>query len=159
MIMWHHSSLTGWQRRFIERRSCVTQLVLTYHHWAKCLDQGRQTNVVFLDFAKAFDRVPRDILLQKCLNFGIGSSLLNWCVIINGQHSSWSSVTSGVPQGSILGPIFFLLYLSVIFLPSSVLVIPLPFKLTSVKLRGQLTILMIMHCYKKTLTIFGLGAN
>ena len=72
---------------------------------------GRQTDVVFLDFAKAFDRVPHDILLQKLFNFGISGFLLNCCanyfpdryqrVVIDDQHSSWSDVTSRVPQGFI----------------------------------------------------------
>ena len=72
---------------------------------------GRQTDVVFLDFAKAFDRVPDDILLQKLFNLGMSGFLLNWCanylsdryqrVVIDDQHSSWSNVTSRIPQGFI----------------------------------------------------------
>lgn len=57
-------------------RSCVTQLVLSHHHWSKALDDGLQVDVVFLDFAKAFDRVSHDILLQKLGNFGISGTLL-----------------------------------------------------------------------------------
>ena len=72
---------------------------------------GGQTDVVFLDFARAFDRVPHDILLQKLFNFGMSGFLLNWCadyfsdgyqrIVIGDQHSSRSDVTSRVPQGFI----------------------------------------------------------
>ena len=57
--------LTEWQHAYIKGRSCVTQLVLTHHHWAKALDDGCQVDVAFLDFSKAFDTV-------SCL-------LLRWC--------------------------------------------------------------------------------
>ena len=74
-------------------------------------------NVAFLDFAKAFDRVSRVILLEKLCNSGICGSLLNWCkdyltereqrVVVEGQSSTLSAFPSGVPQGSLLGPLFF----------------------------------------------------
>ena len=114
--------LTDWQHGFIRGRSCATQLVLTHHHWTKALDDGLQVDVVFLDFAKAFDRVSHDILLQKLCNFGISGSLLNWCkdyltnreqrVVIEGLSSSWTVIPSGVPQGSLLGPLFFVIFIS-----------------------------------------------
>ena len=72
---------------------------------------------MFLDFAKAFDRVSHDILLHKLCNFGISGTLLNWCkdcltnreqrVVIDGKSSTWSVIPSGVPQGSLLGRLFF----------------------------------------------------
>ena len=79
-------------------------------------------DVVFLDFAKAFDCVSHVILLQKLCNFGISGSLLIWCkdyltdreqrVVIEGQSSTWSVIPSGVPQGSLLGPLFFVFFVS-----------------------------------------------
>ena len=70
--------LTKWQHALMRGCSCTTQLVLSHHQWSKALDEGRQVDVVFLDFAKAFDRVVHDVLLQKLCNFGISGALLNW---------------------------------------------------------------------------------
>ena len=115
--------LSEWQHGFIKGRSCTTQLALTCHQWAKASDEGRQIDVAFfLIFVKAFDRVPHNILSQKICNFGISGSLLSWCadylsnrrqrVVIDGAYSPWSVVSSGVPQVSILVPIFFVIFIS-----------------------------------------------
>ena len=71
--------LTDWQHGFVKGRSCTTQLVFTHHMWSKALDAGLQVDAVFLDFAKAFDRVHHKILLHKLCNFGVSGSLLAWC--------------------------------------------------------------------------------
>ena len=99
-----------------------TQLLSTVDDWAKSLDKGKSTHAIFLDFAKAFDSVPHRRLLIKLENVGIRGKLLKWIeafltnryqrVLLDGQASNWERVTSGVPQGSILGPLLFLLYVN-----------------------------------------------
>ena len=63
--------LTDWKLRFVRGRSCATQLVLSHHQWSKTLDEGKQMDVVCLDFEKAFDRVAHNTLLNNWCDFGI----------------------------------------------------------------------------------------
>ena len=89
--------------------------------WQKNLDNNLQTDVIFLDFAKAFDKVDHFCLLQKLDHYGIRGNLLSWLenfltqrtqrVTIEGHYSSTTNVTSGVPQGSVLAPQCPLLFL------------------------------------------------
>ena len=86
----------------------------------KLVDDGSPVDVVYLDFQKAFDKVPHQRLLLKLKAHGIGNYVINWIekwlthrrqrVIVDGEISNWKSVLSGVPQGSVLGPILFLIY-------------------------------------------------
>ena len=113
--------LSNAQFGFRPRISCTSQLIHLFHTWAKSFDERKSTDVIFLDFEKAFDSVPHNPLLVKLKNYGIKGQLL-WLsdflsrmlqrVIIEGSQSDWARVSSGVPQGSILGPFLFLLYVN-----------------------------------------------
>ena len=109
------SSLSNLQHGFRKRRSCVTQLLGVLHDVGKALNSGQEADVIYLDFSKAFDSVSHKNLLLKLKQHGISGSLLSWFahylnerrqrVALKGVSSSFLNVTSGVPHGSVLGPL------------------------------------------------------
>ena len=123
-IVWSVISpyITQWQYGLLPCRSTMSQLTQVVHQFARALEMRRQVDVIYFDFSKAFDQVLHKKLLfmLKCL--GIKGSLLAWFrsylsgrrhkVVIDNLASDFLPVISGVPQGSLLGPLLFLIYIN-----------------------------------------------
>ena len=117
-----HHVLVNYQHGFRRGHSYESQPITIVEHLVRNLDHGKQTDLLLLDFSKAFDTVPHKRLLKKLDHYGIHGKLIKWIeswhcgrthtVVVNGSQSSPVTITSGVPHGTVLGPLMSLLYIN-----------------------------------------------
>ena len=144
---------------FRSKRSCETQLLTIMEHWSRLIEDGTCIDVIYLDFQKAFDKVPHKRLMNKLKAYGIQGNVYTWIqnflsnrkqrVSVCGSYSDWTNVLSGVPQGSVLGPTLIIIYVNQSMIYRATYLVYWDFLLMILKYMVPFSYLLISICCNK----------